>query len=167
MVNPARTHHALTEQRLLVVAGIVWLDAEHLIVQRRSHTATHGGGRLELPGGKVERGEPPALALARELVEEWGEGAGVLEIGPIAEVLHHVYPPPGREVVLLVYHVDARRLATRTPPRPESVLARLTPEDGASAHVVRRVALPLGEFLDADRPCVAQLRSARLRCPWT
>ncbi len=168
------TRHAPAEQRLLVVAGIVWLDGERVIVQRRSHTAAHGSGRLELPGGKVEPGEPPALALARELVEEWGEAARVLEVGPIADVLHHIYPPPGREVVLLVYHVDARSLATGANEGANegtneraSVLARLTPEAGASAHVFDRAELPSQEFLDADRPCVDQLRRARLRCPWS
>ena len=89
--------------RLLVAAGLVWLGPQRVLLQRRSDRAAHGAGRLEFPGGKVERGESPGAALHRELIEEWGPAATQLLVGPIAEVLHHVYPPPGPEVVLLVY----------------------------------------------------------------
>ena len=37
-----------------------------LLVQRRPVDKPHGGGRLELPGGKVEPGEAPRDALARD-----------------------------------------------------------------------------------------------------
>src|SRR5690554_3349183 len=77
--------------RLLVVAGLVWLDPETLLVQRRPPTASHGAGMLELPGGKLERGEAPRAGLLRELQEEWGPAAAKLEVGPVADVLHHVY----------------------------------------------------------------------------
>jgi len=33
----------------------------------------------------------------------------------VAEVLHHVYPPPGPEVLLVVYHVDASAWGERWP----------------------------------------------------
>jgi 8-oxo-dGTP diphosphatase len=41
-----------------------------LLAQRPAHK--HLGFKWEFPGGKVEAGEPPAAALARELREELG-----------------------------------------------------------------------------------------------
>ena len=41
-----------------------------LLAQRSAHK--HLGLKWEFPGGKVEAGEPPAAALARELREELG-----------------------------------------------------------------------------------------------
>ncbi len=139
-----------TPPRLVVVAGLIWLTPDRLLVQRRPLDKPHGGGCLELPGGKVEPGEAPRDALARELEEEWGPNARLLTPLSVAEVLHHVYPPPGPEVLLVVYHVDASLWAARDA-SGEVWPALLRAEAGASVHAVDRAALPLGEFLAADR----------------
>lgn len=144
--------------RLLVAAGLVWLGPRRVLLQRRSRAAAHGAGRLEFPGGKVERGEAPADALARELVEEWGPDAASLTIGPIAEVLHHVYPAPGPEVVLLVYHVDGSGWAAH-----EGARARLEP--GAEVCAFDLETLPRSEFLAADQSFAAALAEGRLLYP--
>lgn len=145
--------------RLLVVAGLVWLGPGRLLVQRRGAGASHGANLLEFPGGKVEPGESPTAALGRELVEEWGSAASALGLGPIAEVLHHIYPAPGPEVVLLLYHVDARALAG-------AWASDLRPVDGASLREVECVALPAEEFLAADRELILRLGRGELRSPW-
>jgi 8-oxo-dGTP diphosphatase len=63
-----------------VVAAIIQRDGKILIGQRRK-TDSHGL-KWEFPGGKVERGETPAGALARELEEELGIQARIgREIG--------------------------------------------------------------------------------------
>jgi 8-oxo-dGTP pyrophosphatase MutT (NUDIX family) len=152
--------HDERPMRLLVAAGLVWLDARHLLVGRRSPEAPHGPGRLELPGGKIEHGEAPAAALARELAEEWGSAAMTLRIGGIADVLHHVYPPPGPEVLLLVYHVQL------PPDAPHDLSALgLVAHDGAQVLLFDRTALPVDDFLDADRELVARVRDGILSCP--
>jgi 8-oxo-dGTP pyrophosphatase MutT (NUDIX family) len=143
-MSPSGAHDDATP-RLLVVAGLVWLDPRRLVVGR------------ELPGGKIERGEAPAAALARELVEEWGPAAARLRVGPVVDVLHHVYPAPGPEVLLVVCHVDARALEGAH---------ELSPEPGASALVFEAADLPLGEFLEADRDLVQRLRAGAIAAPW-
>lgn len=146
------------QPRLVVVAGLVWLGPQRLVVQRRPLHAAHGPGRLELPGGKVEPGEAPRAALARELAEEWGPAAADLRLGAVAEVLHHVYPPPGPEVLLLVYHVDAAAW-------PATWRAALHLEPGAEVVAFDLPDLPLDEFLAADREFVADVRAGRVRPP--
>ncbi len=159
--GPAHAAEPRTE-RLVVAAGLIWLghDPASLLVQRRSATAAHGAGLLELPGGKLERGECPRTALARELAEEWGPAARELSLGPVAEVLHHVYPPPGPEVLLIVVHVDAREWAQ------DRWRDRVVAEPGVELHEFARSALPIREFLAADRPFVEAVRSGRFPPPW-
>jgi 8-oxo-dGTP diphosphatase len=55
----------------IVVVGAALLDAGRLLAARRS-APPELAGRWELPGGKVEPGETPQAALARELREELG-----------------------------------------------------------------------------------------------
>lgn len=137
------------QARLLVVAGLVWLDTQ-LLVQRRPPTASHGAGMLELPGGKLERGESPRAGLLRELIEEWGPAAAALEVGRVAEVLHHVYPPPGPEVVLIVLHVDAHAWLP-------DWRAHVQPEQGVEVLAFEPDQLPCEQFLAADRPFLEQV----------
>ncbi|MFE2628901.1 (deoxy)nucleoside triphosphate pyrophosphohydrolase [Streptomyces sp. NPDC004562] len=64
-----------------IVVGAALLDAGRLLAARRSAPADLAG-RWELPGGKVEPGEEPDAALARELREELGVDAEVMERVP-------------------------------------------------------------------------------------
>lgn len=88
----------MTRPRKLVVAGLI-ADGDRVLLTQRP-----AGGALplewELPGGKVEPGEEPRAALARELAEEIG---AEVEVGRVWEVLHHRYPD--FELVMLVYLV--------------------------------------------------------------
>lgn len=55
---------------LVAAAWIEQDDGRVLMQQRPAHK--HHGGLWEFPGGKLEDGESPAAALARELSEELG-----------------------------------------------------------------------------------------------
>lgn len=157
--NPDLLDRRRMGPRLLVSAGLVWLTTEQVLLQRRSPAAAHGAGALEFPGGKVEPGEHPRGALVRELAEEWGDEATALRVGPVADVLHHVYVEPAREVVLCLYHVDGGAWARQWK-------ARIRLETGASALAVSVHALPIDEFLAADQPYARQLRDGRVRSPF-
>jgi 8-oxo-dGTP diphosphatase len=77
-----------------VVAAIIERGNRILIGQRRpdqSHPL-----QWEFPGGKVEAGESPGQALARELEEELGIRRAA---GP--QITHYTYTYPGRDPILL------------------------------------------------------------------
>lgn len=147
---------------LLVAAGLVWRPGPTLLLQRRPAGASHGAGCWELPGGKLERGEHPRDALVRELHEEWGPAASSVRVGPVAEVLHHRYPAPGPEVLLVVYHVDAGPLGPREVP-VEGL--GLRPEPGVRLGAFGLADLPVGQCLAADRGLLAAVRDGRLTPP--
>jgi 8-oxo-dGTP diphosphatase len=63
----------------IVVAGALIRDAKVLVAQRVRPPEL--AGRWELPGGKVAPGETERDALARELAEELGLGAGDVAVG--------------------------------------------------------------------------------------
>jgi len=53
-----------------VVCGIIWKENKIFIARRKPEKSL--GGYWEFPGGKIEKGEDPETALARELKEELG-----------------------------------------------------------------------------------------------
>jgi 8-oxo-dGTP diphosphatase len=86
----------MPRDRKLVVAGLC-VDGERvLITQRRADQPLPL--QWEFPGGKIEPGEAPEVALARELREEIGVE---VEIGRVWDVLFHAYP--AYDVLMLVY----------------------------------------------------------------
>ena len=54
----------------MVALALFDADGRLLLQQRPAHK--HHGGLWEFPGGKVETGENPRLALVREIAEELG-----------------------------------------------------------------------------------------------
>ena len=85
---------------MVVVAAVIEKNGRILIGQRNRHD--RHPLKWEFPGGKVEHGESPRSALARELSEELGISA---TIGP--EITRYTYRYPGRPVFeLIFFHVD-------------------------------------------------------------
>jgi len=85
-----------TRTRKLVVAGLCVRDDRVLITQRRADQPLPL--QWEFPGGKIEPGEAPEIALARELREELGVA---VHVGRVWDVLFHAYPD--YDVLMLVY----------------------------------------------------------------
>ena len=80
-----------------VAAAVIERDAKILIGQRKRGDSH--GLKWEFPGGKVERGESPALGLVRELREELGIEA---KIGH--ELVRYEHRYPRRTSILLIFY---------------------------------------------------------------
>jgi 8-oxo-dGTP diphosphatase len=80
----------------VVVAGILERENRVLICQRKANQ--QHPLKWEFPGGKVEEGESPEQALARELSEE-------LDIRDTAseEISRYEYTYPGKKPILIVF----------------------------------------------------------------
>ena len=85
-----------------VVAGVIRSpDRERILIARRPDHL-HQGGLWEFPGGKVQDGEQPCSALARELAEELAIEVMVAE--PFLEVRHQY---PDKAVLLDIWQILA------------------------------------------------------------
>ena len=124
---------------MLVVAALIEADGKVLVCQRRR---TDSFGLLwEFPGGKVEAGESPSEALARELREELGVAA---RVGPEIFRTRHQYSELGEAIDLIFF------AATVTP-------ADIRNHAFETMEWRVRSALPELNFLPADREFVANL----------
>src|SRR5947209_1394919 len=79
-----------------VVAAILQKDGSVLLCQRRADQPHPL--KWEFPGGKMEAGETPAQAIARELREELG-----IEASGVDEITRYEFAYPGRNPILLVF----------------------------------------------------------------
>ena len=84
---------------LLVVASAL-IDAEGRVLLQQRAPGRHMEGLWEFPGGKVDAGERPEAALARELAEELGIEVSEAALSPAA----FASAPLGeRHLILLLY----------------------------------------------------------------
>jgi 8-oxo-dGTP diphosphatase len=90
----------------VVAAALVRADGK-LLLHRRPREKRHGG-LWEFPGGKVEAGETPALALARELAEELGLELDTATLEPVA-FAESPAEPGFPAIVILLYKVGRWR----------------------------------------------------------
>jgi 8-oxo-dGTP diphosphatase len=133
------------EEKVIEVAAAVIQrsDGAFLLAQRPAGKVY--AGYWEFPGGKVEAGEPPAAALARELHEELG-----IDIGPTYPWLTRVFTYPHGTVRLNFFRVHEWRGEPH--PREDQAIAWQTPGATlaapmlpANAPVLASLALP-GEY---------------------
>ena len=80
-----------------VVAAIIERGGRILIAQRKN--AGYHPLKWEFPGGKVEPGETPEAALARELQEELG-----IEARIDRQLLRYEFQYPQRSPILLIFY---------------------------------------------------------------
>ncbi len=130
--------HQASAPLLVVAAALVAGEGSEarLLLQQRP-LGKHHGGLWEFPGGKVEPGETPAAALARELAEELGIAVDPADLAPLTFAVHEAAvtgATSGRDLVLLLYRCAAWR---GTPVAEEG--AALQWVDGAT---LRSLAIP-------------------------
>jgi 8-oxo-dGTP diphosphatase len=130
--------------RTVVVAAAVVVEQGRVLLSQRK-AGTHLEGAWEFPGGKVEPGEDPRDAVARELEEELGVR---VTVGEIVDVTFYRYEDAGKAVLLRFF--EATRLAGSPEPRAVDVAAvkwagaaeldpaRFPPADVAVLQKVRR-----------------------------
>ncbi len=133
----------LERPRKFVVAALVAEGDAVLVTKRRADHAM--GGLWEFPGGKVEPGEDPRAALAREMREEIGVE---VEVGRPIEVVHHIYE--AFELLMIVYAC-------------EILSGSIAPLEVAEARFVLRTELSALPFLPADVGLVEALARGELR----
>lgn len=103
-----------------VAAALIRDDAgRYLITRRRS--GSHLEGLWEFPGGKIEPGELPEMALRRELIEEL---SATFQVGEEVETVRWEYPE--RTVVLHFYRCSLESGAIA--PRESQAMAWVAPE---------------------------------------
>ena len=120
-----------------VVVGAAIVRAGRVLAARRSAPAALAGG-WEFPGGKVEPGESPAAALARECREELGVQITVGELLGSADVA------PG---IVLQVHVAELIAGEPQPLQDHDELRWLAADE-----------LDEVPWLPADRPVLAAVR---------
>jgi 8-oxo-dGTP diphosphatase len=81
---------------LPVVAAVIEREGRIMLCQRLPDV--HNALKWEFPGGKIEAGESPEAALARELREELGIRVAV---GRVRDAVFYRYPD--RDVLVLFY----------------------------------------------------------------
>jgi 8-oxo-dGTP diphosphatase len=126
-----------------VSAALIVRGGEVLICQRRPDQPM--GLQWEFPGGKIEPGESPEQALARELREELGIEA---QIGPRVTHIRHNYRHGGA--------VDLQFFAVR------EFSGELENRIFAQLKWTRLEDLPEYDFLPADRGLIRDLASGKL-----
>lgn len=128
----------LVGRGLFVVAGLIERDGQVLICQRQAGDSHEF--KWEFPGGKVERGEHPRDALARELKEELGIDA---VIGP--ELVRYEFRYAKRLPILLIFF--RVRSFTGDPASLEFTQIRWEPRQNLASY----------DFLDGDTDFVRRL----------
>jgi 8-oxo-dGTP diphosphatase len=134
------SERAIARSRKLVVAALIRREGRVLMSRRRADQAMPL--LWEFPGGKVEPGEAPDAALAREVREELGCEA---RVGRIHDVVFHAYPD--FDLYMLVYACD---IASGTPAAVQV----------AEVAWVEATRLPELELLPADYPLARALAAA-------
>ena len=129
-----------------VVAAIIERADRRLLIGQRRRDDT-SPLKWEFPGGKVEAGETPEAALARELQEELG--ATLLKAAPIGRVVHK-YAETTEQLEILFFAVEITE-AELAPHTFERIVWVLPKELGDY------------DFLAANAGLVANLATGRIR----
>ena len=129
-----------------VVAAVIERGDRRLLIGQRKRSDT-SPLKWEFPGGKVEAGETPEAALARELKEELG--AKLQRSAPIGRTVHKYAATP-EDLEILFYAVEIGE--SKIIPRAFEQISWVLPKE-----------LGAYDFLAANAQLVAQLATGRIK----
>jgi 8-oxo-dGTP diphosphatase len=129
-----------------VVAAVIERDDRRFLIGQRKRNDT-SPLKWEFPGGKVEPGETPEAALARELKEELA--VKLQRCMPIGRTVHKYAATP-EELEILFYAVEIAE--SEITPRAFEQIAWVLPKE-----------LGAYDFLAANAQLVAQLATGRIK----
>src|SRR5260221_8565736 len=134
--------NAAASRPIVLVAAVALIDTDGRVLLAERPAGKHLAGLWEFPGGKVQPGETPELALIRELAEELGINTSESCLAPFT-FASHAYP----EFHLLMPLYVCRKWSGIVIAREGQRLAWVRPQR-------------LGEYAmpPADKPLVAMLR---------
>ena len=90
-------------QMMLPVVAVALLDGQGRVLMQQRPLGKQHGGLWEFPGGKVEAGESPQQAAARELAEELGVALDPLALEALGFAAEPVLADRQRSVVILLF----------------------------------------------------------------
>jgi 8-oxo-dGTP diphosphatase len=129
----------------VVCAVIRARDGRVLLAQRPAHK--HLGSKWEFPGGKIEPGETPAVALTREIAEELGCD---IEVGDAMPGFTHDY---GTVLVEMLPFICSLTTASSVP----------HPHEHIAVTWMQLHEIDAFDLAPADWPIVAMLESQQFR----
>ncbi|HEX3861575.1 MAG TPA: 8-oxo-dGTP diphosphatase MutT [Stellaceae bacterium] len=132
----------MAETPIILVAAVALIDTDGRVLLAERPAGKHLAGMWEFPGGKVQPGETPEIALIRELDEELGIDVQASCLAPFT-FASHTYP----EFHLLMPLYVCRKWSGIVTAREGQRLAWVRPPR-------------LGDYAmpPADKPLVAMLR---------
>ena len=128
--------------RIVLVAAVALVDADGRVLLAQRPEGKAMAGLWEFPGGKVDPGETPEIALIRELAEELGIDVAASCLAPFT-FASHTYP----DFHLLMPLYVCRKWSGIPVPR-----------EGQRLRWVRAAQLGDYPMPPADKPLVAMLR---------
>lgn len=142
-IEPKAKAHSAGPALRFVAAALIVRNGEVLIGQRRVDQPM--ASLWEFPGGKIEEGESPQEALARELTEELGIAAS---IGPPVTRIRHHYRRGGA--------IDLQFFAVR------EFAGEIDNQIYQQVRWVKLTDLTTYDFLAADRGLIRELAAGKL-----
>lgn len=126
-----------------VVCGVVFDQAQRLLAAQRP-AGKALAGKWEFPGGKLEKGETPAAALQRELIEELSLRVTVLD-----EMYRLTVKTPDNNTLILYFLRAIRQEASQ-----------VLPQENQQFCWVKKSQLKSVDWLDTDKEFVEYLAAA-------
>ena len=126
-----------------VVAAILAWEGRYLAMQKGPHKYSYIANKFEFPGGKVEAGEDPALALEREILEEMELKLKIRPDNYLMTVAHQ-YPDFALRLHAYLFPLDHK---------PDFIM-----NEHQQALWTKPEELEALDWAEADRPIVKKLR---------